>query len=183
MSNDFREAAREIRRHAEDDLKNALKAKQDVGMKDLERETEYNTVVFDINASGELRENIEYDRFGRQRAGFFYTSAVRVTTDYAKFVDLGTGAKGVSFNGYSYPSPSTKPPLEPIIAWIVDKGITPIEFDTVYGLADAIARSIEVSGTAPKPFFRQAIFTTKPAIKREMEDAGSLAGRRTHRRI
>lgn len=182
MTNDFLEAAREIERHAADDMENALKASLDTGMGDLEDTTRRNTSAYDINASGELRRAIEYERFGSTRPGFFYTSAVRVKTDYAKFVDLGTGYRGTSYNGHSYPSPSSRPPIDNILSWIIDKGITPLEFDTRYELAVAIADGIEASGTRPKPFFRDAVFETRPRIDSEMKRAGRRAGRMTHRR-
>jgi hypothetical protein len=164
-------------------MEDALQQTLDTGMFRLEDETRRNVDTYNINASGELRRNIDYERFGGQRQPFFYTTAVRVKTDYAKYVDLGTGYRGVSYNGRSYPAPSSRPPIENILSWIIEKGITPIEFDTRYELAVAIAKSIEVSGTSPKPFFRDAIHRTEPYIKDEMEEAGSIAGRRTHRRI
>jgi len=181
--NDFRDAARKIRRHAADDLETALKAKLDVGMSDTEDAVERNIEAMDAEATGQMKERTTFERFGRQRPTFFYTTAVRVKTDYAKYVDLGTGFRGTSYNAHAYPSPSSTPPIENILEWIIAKNIQPREFNSRYGLAVAIAKAIEITGQRPKPFFREAIFETKPRIESEMEDAGSIAGRRTHRRI
>lgn len=79
--------------------------------------------------------------------------------DWAKFLEHGTGPRAQRDtlpDHDQYKAPSPGPPIERILTWIVAKNITPTEYDTVYGLAEAIVEVIGEQGTFPSPFYRPA---------------------------
>lgn len=68
----------------------------------------------------------------------------------AGFIEYGTGNRGEG----RYKAPSPMPPFEPILSWIVEKGIQPTEYDSQYALASAIQEVIGELGTHSYPFMR-----------------------------
>lgn len=101
-------------------------------------------------ATGQLLGRTKHTKL--QRPEHFTTHAVRAKDPKARFVEYGTGFRGEG----RFKAPGSKPPVENILEWIVEKGITPYAYDSQYALADAIARVIENYGTKPHPFMRPA---------------------------
>lgn len=88
------------------------------------------------------------------------THVVVAEEDYAKFVEYGTGFRGEG----RFKAPSSRPPIENILKWIVAAGIQPYAFDSRYELAFAIADVIEAYGTRPAPFMRPAWTQHRPQL-------------------
>jgi len=124
---------------------------------EIENESKLMSATADSNlvdnrsvASGELLSKTVHEKI--QRPEHTVTHAVRAKDPKARFVEYGTGFKGEG----RYKSPGSKPPVDNILSWIVEKGIQPYAYDSKYALADAIAESIQAYGTKPHPFMRPA---------------------------
>lgn len=88
----------------------------------------------------------------------YSTHVVRAGTPYAAYHEYGTGlrqGRGTPIGGTQFPAPSN-PPVQEILDWMLEKGVMPREYDSMYGAAEAIARDIAAYGTKPHPFMRPA---------------------------
>lgn len=81
-----------------------------------------------------------------------------VDAPHAPFVEYGTGLRqgsGAPNEGTQFPAPSV-PPTDSIATWMIQKGVTPREYDTIYGAAAAIAEDIARFGNRAHPYMRPA---------------------------
>ncbi len=93
--------------------------------------------------------------------------AVIAEAPYAPYVEYGTGRRQGSASpesGRRFKSPSS-PPTSEIVEWMLVKGVSPRQYDTVYGAAAAIAESIALHGNRPHPFMRPAYHEHKHALQ------------------
>jgi len=171
MSNDLTRMAKRVKK-----LPKQLRLRLD---HDIEKEMETiarlaraNLVSFNTVASGQLgsqTRHMDYSNVSREGSVGFASHAAVANTDYARFVEYGTGFQSQK----NYPSPSG-PPIGAIEEWIAIKGITPIVYETRSELAEAIAWTIARFGQRPRPFMR-------PAWKQRRQHL-SVAHRRAVRR-
>jgi hypothetical protein len=109
------------------------------------------------------------------------TVALQAPERYAN-LEFGTGIYHTGAPNGPYATPDPHPPFEHILAWVVEKGITPDPsgpYDTQIGLAEAITFAIGDLGNKPHPFMRPAWRSPNGwrAIVDEASDAMSRAVR------
>jgi len=122
-------------------------------MQAMARTARANIVNQNSIASARLGAKTRHVDFSNNpRYSGFSTHAVSSQTGYARFVEYGTGVRGEG----RYKSPSRPPPIDDIVQWIVQKGIKPVHYDTIYGLAKAIQMVIKEFGNHSNPFMRPA---------------------------
>lgn len=146
---DFGRLAKDIKKLPRD-LKNSLDSEVKSEVKLMSATADRKLVTNRSVATGELLGKTKHTEL--KRPEHFTTHAVRAKDPKARFVEYGTGFRGEG----RFKAPGTKPPVENILEWIVEKGIQPYAYDTQYALADAIARVIMHYGTRPHPFMRPA---------------------------
>ena len=115
---------------------------------------------------------VQNDNIARGRAGGVLAQIETIPLDNGwqvvapkptTFIEFGTGPRGEG----RHKAPDPMPPLQPILNWIIEKGIVPTEYDSVYGLAVAIQETIGQFGTQNYPFMRPTWWGyTKPTLKR-----------------
>jgi len=84
--------------------------------------------------------------------------------EWGKYLEHGTGQRGrrdTQPDHDQYKAPSPRPPLDPILAWVIAKNLTSDEYDSRTALAEAIARTIGEQGTFPHPFLRPVWYGTR----------------------
>lgn len=113
------------------------------------------------------------------------SAQVQAHSNYAAFVEFGTGPRGRQMNlfagplpdGYTHGSGGKMPPIELILAWIKRKGIRPkgprrrgVSREAEQrALAYVIARSIGRRGLFAKPFMYPAYLQEEGNYEREMK--------------
>lgn len=140
---------------------------------------------------GRLRSSVQIRRYGRTLDSNSLgrnrkwaegeegaTADVIVATEYAAFIEYGTGPRGAATaskggpipEGYAHHSGNAKlPPLELILEWIRRKGIKGQNGMKDEQLAYLIARSIAKNGLPARPFVWPAYQATLGPWNRDME--------------
>jgi len=124
----------------------------------MEGEVQLALVTNDSIARRELMRSVSY-KHHRDSPLFMHTSVE--AAPWGRYVEYGTGSRAhrdTQPNHRQYKAPGPKPPLQPILAWVVEKNITPTAYDTQYGLAIAIQETIGQMGQFPHPFMRPVWF-------------------------
>ena len=100
--------------------------------------------------------------------------AVSVTApSWGKYVEYGTGLRGrrdTQPNHEQYKSASPKPPIDPILTWVLAKNIVPREYDSQESLAYAIQETLGELGQIPRPFMRPVWFSQRHGYKSVVTD-------------
>lgn len=158
MGNDFTEMARKV-----SELPSAIEQSVDseLGdvMSDTARAAKRNLTANNSVAKGTLRRHTRHlPNAPLVDVNGYATHVVRAMAPYAAYVEYGTGLRqgsGSPISGAQFKAPSN-PPVQQIRMWMIEKGIAPREYDTVYGAAIAIAEDIADYGTRAHPFMRPA---------------------------
>lgn len=136
----------DLKQNLEDAAEDSLERSMDTVHDNLE----HHLRASDSVATGTLLKSILTLPSPPQTPGF--TGQRIMAADYWRFLEFGTGI----YTGRTYKGPDDRAPIEPILAWVETKGITPDPegpYDTQYELAEAIAFSIR-TGTVSHPFVR-----------------------------
>jgi len=110
----------------------------------------------DSMARPELINLIDVDP-NRATEGDALIAASVEAPSWSRYVEYGTGPRGRERkqpNDVYYPAPDPGPPYDAILQWVLNKNITPVEYDSKYGLAGAIQETIAEQGQIPRPFMR-----------------------------
>lgn len=102
--------------------------------------------------TGRLRDSIRFIVTPAGNIRFFYV-------DYGKYVESGRRPN------------DRQPPINPILRWIEQKGITPRDGISKRSLAYIIARSIGEDGIRPAPFMTNAIKSEKKKLTNQLKKA------------
>ena len=102
--------------------------------------------------TGQLRDSIRFTISPNGNIRFFYLK-------YGVFVELGRRAG------------DRQPPINPILRWIRERGISPRDGQSDRSLAFAIAKSIGDNGYRGVPFFRAAIRSEKKKLTASLKKA------------
>lgn len=175
--NKLEENFKKLNRNVKEELAREL---QDIGLEIEAKAKEYVPVNL-----GQLRAQIRVRFLASKLVG-----AVAVDSAYAPFVEFGTGPLGRSQwtgplpDGYRHSSSRKRPPIDMILKWVQQKGLTMSGIaanrrsrkvrDEQRTLAYLIARKIGKVGTAPHPFLTRAFYEVektaggriKAAVKR-----------------
>ena len=145
MAKRVKRLPKKLRRHLDTNIEREMEM--------MARTARANLVSSRTMASTRLAAQTRHVNYTEQgRFAGFATHAVSAQTSYARFVEYGTGY--YSERGYKEPDPV--PPLSNILEWIVQKGITPYAYDSIYELAQAIQWTIGMFGNRAHPFMRPA---------------------------
>jgi hypothetical protein len=125
-----------------------LKAKQQWCIKVINT-AKANLLRFGKVNTGALRDSIRFNITPKGNIRFFFLQ-------YGIFVESGrrAGAK--------------QPPINPILKWIEERGITPDEGTSKRSLAFLIARSIGEKGIRPTPFMKAAVKQQKVGLSKQL---------------
>jgi hypothetical protein len=125
-----------------------LKAKQQWCIK-VVNTAKANLLRFGKVNTGALRDSIRFNITPKGNIRFFFLQ-------YGIFVESGrrAGAK--------------QPPINPILKWIEERGITPDEGTSKRSLAFLIARSIGEKGIRPTPFMKAAVKQQKVGLSKQL---------------
>lgn len=134
---DFSETVEDMRDGLEDGLDDA----NEDGMETVEDRIDAHLRATDTVATKNILR--ELDTSSGVDDDFVSSVAVHVPEVY-KYIEWGTGMYG------PYPSPSPKPPIEPMIEWLRAKGVTENLYIRAEGLQDHIGRY----GNRAHPFMR-----------------------------
>jgi len=168
---------KKLRRNLKDEHENATEE----SMTDLRNAVRTNLRSNDSVARNVLINDVWHTQ--EQSYEQFVARSVSVP-GFSKYVEYGTGSRGRTdpLDGHKqYPKPTPGPPIDSIITWIVEKNVTPREYDTIYGLAGAIQETIGEIGTFPHPFLRPSWHG--PQGYQNVIRANKLAIRRALRRM
>lgn len=153
MTSDFEQMAKQVN-NLRDNLEDEHERATEDAMSDMRGMVQGEIRKQDSVARGVLVSDVRATATTNYET--FVEQSVHVP-EWAKYLEHGTGQRGqrdVLPDGETYAAPDPVPPIEHIITWIVEKGITPTEYDTVYGLASAIQDTIGMVGTFAHPFLR-----------------------------
>jgi hypothetical protein len=125
-----------------------LKAKQQWCIK-VVNTAKANLLRFGKVNTGALRDSIRFNITPNGNIRFFFLQ-------YGIYVESGrrAGAK--------------QPPINPILKWIEERGITPDEGTSKRSLAFLIARSIGEKGIRPTPFMKAAVKQQKVGLSKQL---------------
>lgn len=177
---DFSDAAEKVadlRRNLREEHQNATEESMDEMGNRITQEVRFNDSV--------ARENLVNDIHSGRASGQDTFVAQRVhAPDWAKFVEYGTGQRAREDTlpeHKSYRAPNPLPPYQPILTWVIEKGIIPNTMDSQYELAKAIQIQIGNLGTYPHPFMRSVWYGPKGfrAVTNANEQAIERALRRS----
>jgi len=178
---DFADDVAELRR----DLDNAYEDATEDAMESMEREISQELRQNDSIAREVLYRAIQTGDPAREIDGRHVHSTAVKMPDWARYLEHGTGQRAVGdtlpdHNDYEAPDPG--PPYEKILRWIVAKNLQPREYDTQYGLAEAIQDTIAQLGTFPHPFYRPVWYSRRRGYE-SVVDENHRALKRELRRL
>jgi len=157
MSDSFANVAKRVEK-LRDDLEDGFESTTRDETRKMEGEVQIELANNDSIAHGTLLDSVSYTE--RRGSPLLIHTSVEAAP-WGRYVEYGTGSRAsrdTQPNHRQYKSADPKPPLEPILSWVVEKGITPTEYDTQYGLAIALQETLGEMGQIPRPFMRPVWF-------------------------
>lgn len=153
MSRSLSKAIKNVEKF-KDQIRDETSDALDDSMEDVERTMKWHLSRQDAVASGTLRDSIE--AYTTRAAGKEYAKSQIHAASYWPYVEFGTGLYTSPERSFS--APEYGPPIEPILEWVQQKGISPDPdgpAETQEDLAYAIRASLK-TGTQSNPFARPA---------------------------
>lgn len=184
MSNDLTEMAKRVER-LPSHIKQFVDMELATAMAETKVAVQRNILAQNNRATGALLQSIDHlddtdtiSGTASLKTDGYSSHVVRaggVDAPHAPFVEYGTGLRqgsGAPNEGTQFKAPST-PPTDSIVTWMIEKGVEPREYDTIYGAATAIAEDIARFGNRAHPYMR-------PAWKERRADYSAAHARGVH---